>query len=329
MVAAALPREEASFSGRFHLHALHVTRQGETYAPDSIIGGDSLRAWLREELRHLDRPLAADEREVIATLRDIWQSRRVQRTWSDLHFPVAVTIARQILDDCTGDAVIGLGLEGEGGSLQLFDRSIGLGRERLLFFQVCLANQRAVRAFLGTQPRDDAAIDLYFVPGANESVEADYFDPPRLLDPLSTETSALTNDKTSAMDQEDTPGDYRPGRWRILTTPPLLAPVEIAPTPEKVFSGWRLEVPDRVNAKLNQLELDERAAVLDFLWSLQRRGGRKFLDQHTVRAGDGSATIYLLSPTPDLRIILRPISESTLLVAEIVYTETLRLFRER
>lgn len=328
MVAA--PRgETTSFEFSSRPYPLPAVGSGEDYDIDAIAGTDNLRAWLRQKLASIDRPLTRIERKALATLQDIWQSGRVRRTWADLHFPVTARLARGILADCAGDAVIGLFLEGQDGTLELFGRYIALGRERLLFFQARLMKQGSLRATLGAQRSDDATVMLHFASGENNAVESTYFDMPSLLDQSPADALSADVLDSTGEGRPQAPIDYRPGRWRILTTPPLRAPVELAPTDELVPSGWRLEVPDRVLTKLQQLDADERVAVLNLLWGLQRRGGREFLDHRSARADTDPESPYVMTPTPELRVILRPLTESTLTVAEIVYAETLQLFRER
>jgi hypothetical protein len=288
------------------LYALPVSRPSEAYGAESILGTDALREWLRRELSQLDRALLPDEREAIDTLRDIWQSGYVQRTWGDLRFVVDKPQARHLLDLCAGNAIIGLVLEGEGGTIDLFGRSIALGREQLLFFQARMANQGSVRALAGGVISDDAPISLHFVPGVNYAAEGKYFDLPRLLAPSERNKSEEMGELTN----------HRPGEWHLYPSQPLRSPVELAPSIEKRPSGWRLEVSDRVRAKFHQLDCDERAAVLALLWGAQRRGGRDFLAQRAARVGDGAASKYVLSPTPDLRLIFRPLAENTLLLTE-------------
>ncbi len=328
-MTAALAGETTSVSISSHLYALPRSGSGEAYDIDSIAGTDELRAWLQQQLAGLARPLAPPERETLATLQDIRRSGRVQRTWTDLQLPVSARLAREILANCVGDTTIGLGLEGTGGTLELFGRYIALGRERLLFFQARLMKQGAVRAFLGTQSDDNATIMLHFAPGENDAVESAYFDAPSLIgQSFAQYTESYAVDLTDS-ELAHAPLNYRSGRWRILMTPPLRAPVELAPTDEVVPSGWRLDVPDRVLAKLRQLDDDERTAVLNFLWSLQRRGGREFLNRQSTHIDADLVGLYVVRPTPDLRVILRPLTEKTLMVAEIVYAETLQLFHER
>lgn len=319
MVAAA-----KIFDGPLHLRALPIPDPRRLDEVESIPGGDALGTWLRAQLVNRDRQLTRDDRQTIATLRDIWEQRRVQRTWADLHFGVDARLAQQILDDCAGDIVIGLVLEGQGDTLELFGRRIFLGRERLRFFQARLTNQSAIRAMLGA---GRTPIVLRFDPDVNDIVESTYFDLPQLLAPM--DDAELP---PSAHDGPLNPEDYahyRPGRWRILTTSPLRAPAELAPTDELSPSGWRLEVPDRIQAKLQQLDHDERAATLMLLWGAQQRGGREFLAHRAARVEGATPEYYVLSPTADLRLVLRPVAEKTLKVLEIVYDETLKMFRER
>lgn len=281
---------------------------------------DPLRKWLGQRLTALNRPLTPNEQNTLTTLQSIWRSGRVYNTWTDLQFPVQASLARDLLDNCADGTFVGLGLEGEGGTLQIFGRRIALGRERLLFFQVRLVNQSMLRAALADQSAD-ATITIRFAPGENNASEAAYFDKPQLLSSLPLDTDTLGG--------MEIPVNYRPGQWRILTTPPLLAPIELAPTDEEIPSGWRLDIPDRVQAKFHHLDRDERAATLNLLWAIQRRGGRTFLARHSTQSESTADEIYVIRPTLDLRVLIRPHNDSTLKVADIVYSETLRQFRER
>lgn len=287
---------------------------------DAALEADPLYRWLNNEIAHLDRVLTSNEQDAIVTLQTIWRFGRVHNTWADLHFPVRARLARELLDGCSGDTVVGLGLEGNGAMLQLFGRKIALGRERLLFFQVRLMKQARLRTTLAA-PLDDVTVTIHFAPGENDASEAAYFDKPKLLPSLPAANRVLR--------EAEAPISYRPGQWRILTTPPLLAPIELAPPDEIVPSGWRLDIPNRVQAKFQQLEEDERAATLSLLWAIQRRGGRKYLSLHSKHTEADAGSIYVISPTTDLRVILRSRGEDFLVLADIAYDETLRLFRER
>ncbi|MDP9372494.1 MAG: hypothetical protein M3Q65_08590 [Chloroflexota bacterium] len=322
-MVATLAESIESFHFSPPLFAAAISSPREAVETITAVKRDPVRDWLLKELSFRDRPLLPEEQEAITTLLAIWQSKLVQRTWSDVSFGVNLTQARHMLSLCANGGVIGLGLEGQGGLLSLFGRYIALGRERLVYFQVQLANQSAVRASLTKQRQDTATTLLQFRPFVNNTVEDLYFDSPRLLEPSNPEDVAAIPEQVRDFNQ------YRPGRWRIHTTPRLHAPIEIGPVPETQPSGWRLDIPERIGAKFAQLDHIERESVLSLLWAIQRRGGRRYLDEQAVRVGEAEAALYVLRPTTDLRVVLRPLSTEVMRVAEIVYTETLRMFREQ
>jgi hypothetical protein len=275
------------------------------------------------------RPFTASEQTAIILLRSILQEGRWTGTWSDLSFEVNPKLAQRLVDDFADDTVRGLGLLGPEQVLELFGQGVHLGRERLVFLQAQMTNQRAVRARLARKPNHEASVELHFAPAENTMADSIYEQKPRLLEAwkASDQTPRLTEDAFDVLLFDDFLRS-RPGRWHNGISRPLRAPIELPEDPIGQLKGWTLEVPDRVGEGLDQLDRMERSAALTALWEVQRRGERGLGDQ-AKRVEARGTVLYVLRPTPEVRVILRPMTPARVRVVEIVRADTLKMFRER
>jgi hypothetical protein len=64
------------------------------------------------------------------------------------------------------------------------------------------------------------------------------------------------------------------------------------------------------------------------LWQVQRQG-EQGLGSQVQRVEEGGASLYVLRPTPETRIIIKRTAPTRASVVEIVRTNTLMMFRER
>lgn len=275
------------------------------------------------------RPFTASEHEAITLLRAILQEGRWTGRWADLSFGVDPDLAQRVVDDFAGDTVRGLGLLGPDQVLELFGQGIHLGPERLVFLQAQLANQRAVRAQLARKLSHQTVIELHFVPAENTMVDSIYEQEPRFLGAWRTNDPSAPLRKDAF--EEVLLGDYlrtRSGRWDIGVSGPLRAPIELAEDPSRQLKGWVIDVPDRVSEGLNQLDRPERSAVLAALWEVQRHGEHG-LGNQVKRVAARDTFLYVLRPTPEIRVIMRPMTPTKVRLVEIVRAKTLKMFREQ
>ena len=289
-----------------------------------------IAARLGQALTIPERPFTADEEQTIALLRSVLHTGRATRIWFDLAFDMRPEFARNLLDAFAGGRVCGLGAEGPGETFELFGTALRLGPERLVFLQASLVNEREVRAQLALQPDSDVGIELRFAPGENNLVDSIFLAWLPTPGTIDTRPSAVSQANASMANGLAGVPLWLPGKWRILSTPPLRDPVELPPDPQGRQPGaWAIAVPDRVIVALDQLDGAERSAVLASLWALQRGdAGRLLKERATPLAGPG--VLYMLRPASQVRVIIRQVEDAAGEVVDIVRPDTLRnLFRGR